>query len=313
MKTFKKFFLILVLIVGLAACKTQNTAVQDQPQTVVSFDNPKSVNIRGEKLHYVERGEGESLIFVHGGLSDYRSFLSRVEPYSEDYHVVTYSRRYAWPNAQEFDESVDYSVRIHADDLYALIQELNLGKVHLVCHSYGAFTALTMALDYPEVVKSLVLGEPPAASLAKNTKGGRTSWYAFLEDDLRPAKQDFLADRNEEALEHFLKGVFGDDFSLAQVPPEVKQGWMDNLLEIWGLSMSEDFPPLDPLAIQNLDVPVLLIVGERSPTYLHEISNELHRLLPRSEMVRFENMNHGLYFENPEAVDQAVPDFLKRN
>jgi pimeloyl-ACP methyl ester carboxylesterase len=307
-----KLIPLLLLLVGFAACKTQNTTEKPQTETV-AVDSLKSVDIRGEKLHYVARGEGETLIFVHGGISDYRSFFSRVEPYSEDYHVVTYSRRYAWPNAQEFDESVDYSVRIHADDLYALIQKLNLGKVHLVCHSYGAFTALTMALDHPEVVQSLVLGEPPVASLAQNTEKGRESWDAFLENDLRPAKQDFLADKDEEALKHFLKGVFGDDFSLAQVPPEVKQGWMDNLLEIWGLSMSEDFPPLDPLAIQTLDVPVLLIVGERSPTYLQEISNELHRLLPRSEMVRFENMNHGLYFEKPEAVDRAVREFLERN
>ena len=307
-----KLIPLLLCLVGHLACKAQSTIVKPKNQTLTT-DSLKSVDINGEKLHYVEQGEGETLIFVHGGINDYRFFLSWVEQYSEDYHAVTYSRRYAWPNAQEFDKSVDYSVRIHADDLYALIQKLNLGKVHLVGHSYGAFTALTMALDHPEVVQSLVLGEPPVAFLAQNTEKGRESWDAFLESDLRPAKQDFLADKDEEALENFLRGVMGDDFSLAQVPPEAKQGWMDNLLEIWGLSMSEDFPPLDPLAIQTLDVPVLLIVGDISPTYLHEISNELHRLLPRSEMVRFENMNHGLYAEQPEAVDRAMREFLGRN
>ncbi len=151
MKTSKSI-LLLLLFMGFAACKVQNTTVKQQI-TSVAVDSLKSVDIRGEKLHYVERGEGETLIFVHGVLSDYRSFLPRVEPYSKDYHAVTYSRRYAWPNRQEFDESVDYTVRIHAADLYAFIQKLNLGKVHLVGHSYGAFTALKMALDHPEVVK----------------------------------------------------------------------------------------------------------------------------------------------------------------
>ncbi len=307
-----KLIPLLLCLVGHLACKAQSTIVKPKNQTLTT-DSLKSVDINGEKLHYVEQGEGETLIFVHGGINDYRFFLSWVEQYSEDYHAVTYSRRYAWPNAQEFDKSVDYSVRIHADDLYALIQKLNLGKVHLVGHSFGAFTALTMALDHPEVVQSLILGEPPVASLAQNTEKGRESWDAFLENDLRPAKKDFLADKSEEALEHFAKGVLGDDFSLAQLPPELKQGWMDNLLEIWGLSMSEDFPPLDPLTIQTLDIPVLLIVGDISPTYLHEISNELHRLLPRSEIIHFENMNHGLYAEQPEAVDRAMREFLGRN
>ncbi len=77
--------------------------------------------------------------------------------------------------------------------------------------------------------------------------------------------------------------------------------------------MSDGFPPVDPPAIHTLDLPALLIAGELSPTYLYVISNELHRLLPRSEMVRFENMNHGLYVEKPEAVDRAVREFLERN
>ncbi len=311
MKT-SKLIPLLLLLMGFAACKAQNTTVTEQTGTV-AVDPLKSVVIRGEKLHYVERGEGETLIFVHGGLSDYRSFLPRVELYSEDYHVVTYSRRYAWPNKQEFDETVDYSVRIHADDLYAFIQELDLGKVHLVGHSYGAFTALTMALDHPEVVKSLVLGEPGVASLAQNTEKGRTSYEAFLENELRPAKQAFLAGKDEEALEHFLKGVFGDDFQLAQMPPLVKQGWMDNLLEIRRASESDYSLTLDSLAIQTLDLPVLLLVGDRSPAFLRESSNELHRLLSRSEMVGIENSSHGLYFDNPEAVDRAVREFLERN
>src|SRR5680860_295896 len=160
METCKKFFFTLLLVVGLAACKTQNSTIKDQTETF-SVDRLKSVDIRGEKLHYVEKGKGEPLIFIHGAISDYRSFLPRVEPYSEGYHTVTYSRRYAWPNKQEFDETVDYSVRIHADDLYAMIKDFGLKKVNIVAHSYGAFTALTMALDHPEVVKSLVLGEPP--------------------------------------------------------------------------------------------------------------------------------------------------------
>ncbi len=307
-----KFIPLLLLLGSFVGCNTQITTVQAQTESV-AFDRPQSVDIQGEKLQYIELGEGEPLIFIHGGIGDYRAWISRMEPYSKSYHVVAYSRRYAWPNRQVFDETADYSVRIHADDLYELIQDLGLKKVNLIGHSYGASTALTMALEHPEIVNSLVLGEPGAAPLDKYTEKGRASWEAFLEDHIGPAKKDFRADMNEEALEHFLKGVLGDEIQLDQVPPEVKQGWMDNLLEIWGSSFSEDLPALDTVAIQSLDIPVLLLVGDISPTWLIEISNELHRLLPQSEMVRFENMNHGLYFEQPEAVDQAIKEFLGRN
>jgi len=70
--------------------------------------------------------------------------------------------------------------------------------VNIVGHSYGAFTALTMALDHPEMVRSLVLGEPPVASLAENTVSGKASFNAFMEDNLRPAAWAFRSDNNEE-------------------------------------------------------------------------------------------------------------------
>ncbi len=307
-----KLIQILLLLVVLVGCKTQTTSVEPQTQTV-TVDRPKSVDIRGYELNYIEQGSGEPLIFIHGTIEDYRAWISRMEPYSEDNHVVSYSRRYAWPNEQKFDSMVDYSVRIHADDLYALIQKLGFKKVHLVGHSYGAYTALTLALDHPEVVQSMVLGEPPAASLVENSERGQGSFNSFLNNNLRPAAHDFRADNNEAGLEHFVQGVMGPEFRLAQLPPEAKQAWMDNLLELWGSALNESFLPLDPSAIKSLDVPVLLLVGDRSPSWLVEISKELHQLLPQSEMVSIKNSSHGLYFENPEDADQAVKQFLEKH
>ena len=81
-------------------------------------------------------------------------------------------------------------------------------------------------------------------------------------------------------------------------------------MEICGLAMNEDFVRLDSTAIQSLNVPILLLVGDRSPKYLIEISKELDRLLPNSRSVILENSSHGLYFEQPEAADRTVMEFL---
>ena len=312
MKTVRSIA-ILLLLVGFIGCKTQHAVDQKQPQTeTVAVDPLKSVDIDGEALHYIEQGSGEPLIFVHGTLGDYRSWLSHMAPYSENYRVVSYSRRYAWPNEQQSDSLMDYSVRIHADDLYTLIQELDLEKVQLVGHSYGAYTALAMALEHPERVQSLILGEPPAASLIENSEQGQESFDAFLANNLRPAAQAFRRDWNDKGLEHFMQGVMGEDFRLDHLPPEGKQRWMDNLLELWGFALTESFMRLDKTKIKQLEIPVLLIVGDHSPAWLVEISKALHQLLPQSKMVIIENSSHGLYFEQPEAVDRAIMDFLDR-
>ena len=90
-----------------------------------------------------------------------RTWEAQIETFSKDYRVIALSRRYAYPNRQEENETNDYSVTQHSQDLTQFLKTINVGPVHLVGHSYGAFTALMVTLENPELVKSLILGEPP--------------------------------------------------------------------------------------------------------------------------------------------------------
>ena len=46
----------------------------------------------GVRLTYIERGEGDPVIFVHGGFIDYRSWYFQIRPFSERYRVIAYNR-----------------------------------------------------------------------------------------------------------------------------------------------------------------------------------------------------------------------------
>lgn len=69
------------------------------------------------------------------------------------------SRRYHYPNAWP-DDGKSYSFEQHVEDLAAFIKGLNVGKVHLVGSSYSGRMAGFLALRYPELLRSVVLGEP---------------------------------------------------------------------------------------------------------------------------------------------------------
>lgn len=122
-------------------------------------EQPKRLLVNGVELHYVERGQGEPLILLHGGQGDYRAWQPQMQALSPRYRVISYSRRYHYPNENPLTR--EYSALIDAADLAGLIAELKLGPVHLVGTSYGAFTALALAVERPELVRSLVLAEPP--------------------------------------------------------------------------------------------------------------------------------------------------------
>ena len=56
------------------------------------------LRVNGVDLHYLEIGKGVPVIFVHGGLDDYRMWDAQLEPFSQQYRVIAYSRRYNYPN-----------------------------------------------------------------------------------------------------------------------------------------------------------------------------------------------------------------------
>ncbi|SOC78940.1 hypothetical protein SAMN06296241_0460 [Salinimicrobium sediminis] len=76
-------------------------------------------NLNNYKFNYVENGNGDRLVFVHGSASDYRTWNNQLEYFSKYYHTIVYSRRYHWPNERIPDEE-DYSMAKHVEDLEEL-------------------------------------------------------------------------------------------------------------------------------------------------------------------------------------------------
>lgn len=133
----------------------------------------KAIAINGTTLHYVERGSGPPIVFVHGGLGDYRTFQPQFDALSSNFRVVAFSRRFHPPN--DVPAGVpSYSMQGHVDDLAELVKALRLGPSHVVGHSYGAYVALAFSLQHPDLVRSLVLGEPPVLPLLQNSSVGRS-------------------------------------------------------------------------------------------------------------------------------------------
>src|SRR5438105_6563750 len=94
-------------------------------KTLSERTHPKTIQVNGSELYYVERGEGEPVVFVHGGLSDFRTWNFQMEPFARRYRAVSYSRRAHYPNAWD-EEYISSSLALHVEDLAALIETLGL-------------------------------------------------------------------------------------------------------------------------------------------------------------------------------------------
>ncbi|WP_354180778.1 alpha/beta hydrolase [Bradyrhizobium sp. LA6.1] len=271
----------------------------------------KEVGVDGLTLHYIELGQGTPVVLVHATLEDYRTWDGQLEAFSKGYRLISYSRRYHYPNEWPKD-ATDFSVTLHARDLAAFIKALNLPPVHLVGHSYGAFIAFLVARDHPEVIRSLTLGEPPIMPLLKTTPEGDALLSAVITRSIATSEA-FKQGNDEEGVRRFVNGVLGDG-SYEKLPPPVLKRVMDNVRELKGEAASRDlFPPTTCEDVQKVKAPTLLVDGELSPKVFHVVDDMLEHCLPSVERATIPAASHQMEVENPQAFNDTVLAFIAKH
>ncbi len=303
--------IIVLMFFSMTSCKKNNES-KSQQEEKVETPKLKTLEINDYTINYLDIGKGDPVVLVHGTVGDYRVWGEQMDAFTKNHRVIAFSRRFAYPNKQVINDSTDYSVTAHAKDLTQFIKTLNIGAVHLVGHSYGAFTSLITALEHPELVKSLTLGEPPVMSLLQNIPDGGAIGHDFVTNVFIPTAEAFKNNNDKKAVEIFIGGVLADSLYFSQAPQQQKDIMMDNLLELKAAVSTENlFPPLVCDDIKTLKMPVLLIKGDRSPKILTVIIDELDSCLDNNVLAILPNSSHGLEFQNPIEFNKIVLDFIK--
>ena len=270
----------------------------------------KQIDIGGVELTYIEQGKGELVVLVHGALGDCRTWSRQVALLAQQYHVISYSRRYHHLNSS-LEGVIDYSYRRHADDLISLIRALRLGPAHLVGHSYGATVAALVAMERPEMVSSLVLGEPNLFSVLSDSQD-RVS-LRLHRIALRVVQKLSEYGEGDLAVREYLKIVLGQDV-FGELPLEDRLIINQNAHTL-GPMLRTYFEPtkLDRSSMQKFTTPTLLITGELSPGIYGAITRELINCLPAAESFILPGASHGLQMENPDDFGVALMEFLSND
>src|SRR6266566_1180415 len=253
----------------LASVPSSSSIGQDQLGQ--STARPTKVVVNGVELHYIERGQGEPVVLVHGALDDYRAWDDQISPFAEHFRVIAYSRRYNFPN-KSAGNPVDHSAIVEADDLAALLRELQIKRAHLIGHSYGAYTILILAIKHPELVQSLTSAEPPVHRWVAELPEGRAAFKQFM-DFWNGVGDAFRQGDTTTALRVTTSFVTKGQATYESLPTEQRKVMEENMAEWKALTTSRDaFPSLDRREVQRLRVPTLLLCGENTLT-IHKLVN----------------------------------------
>jgi non-heme chloroperoxidase len=280
-------------------------------------DNVKNIEINGRQLHYIEQGDGQQpVIFIHGGLDDYRCWQFQMDSFSSKYRTISYSRRFAYPNKWIGNVAQDNTIEENARDLAELIRKLDLAPAHLVGASYGAFTALYCASKNPELAKTMVLNEPPIMQFLARShlKEDVELRQTFRTRVLSPTQDASRAGDFMKAAQVAIDGIMDIDNYFGQLPEEGKQFLIDNAKSLESeleSAMSTSYTNEDVKQITT--IPTLLVKGELSPKYFLRIVDILSENMPNNtEQIVIPNVSHD-DFKSGDFFTSKVMQFFERH
>jgi pimeloyl-ACP methyl ester carboxylesterase len=290
-----------------------------------SFDGVRTAAVNGTALAYREQGEGEPVVFVHGSASDLRTWEQQLPAIGTSYRAIAYSRRYARPN-EDIEPGADDQMLPHVDDLTRFMRVVRAEPAHLVGHSWGAFICLLVAVRHPQLVRSLVLAEPPVLTLFTSVpprppellwllvRRPRTALaiLSFAARAYAPAQKAFRCGDDEGAMQRMAHGLLGRD-AYERLPEERKRQARQNLNTLRAQVLGAGFPPLSDDDVRGVAAPTLLMTGARSPAYPLRLADRLQQLLPNAERIEIAGASHLMHEENAAAVNQTILGFLARH
>jgi pimeloyl-ACP methyl ester carboxylesterase len=275
-----------------------------------------TIVIAGRKLHYVEQGKGQTIIFIHSSLTDYRSWPSQIELLSSMYHVISYSRRFAYPNKQIGDEFAENTIHANATDLTELIQKLGVAPAHLIGHSSGAFIALHSAYSNPALIRTLTLGEPSVFQLLATSpnKDDVSLFESYRDGAARQADEALRKGDYEKAVRTVLDEAMGVQNVFDHVPEQTRKLLMDNAESVRGELASEIKTPFTIKDAARMDVPTLFVRGENSPSIFHRIVEILRENMPNTEQATIPGVTHDLgRTSKADLFNSKVTEFLAKH
>jgi pimeloyl-ACP methyl ester carboxylesterase len=272
-----------------------------------------ATSFNGTRLTYRLVGDSGAppVVFVHGSLGDLRSWNGQETQFAQVFRVLVYSRRYHPPNPQVNDDQT-YSPKLHAEDLAAMLLTLDIAPAHVVGSGYGAYTALALVLDHPQLVRSLVLAEPPIFPLLTGSEAGDSARRAFYTYSFDPARAAFARGDSVAGLRVFYDATNGRG-RFDQLSSAARADVLAHAFEMRHemlASREQYYPTVSCAELARITTPVLLVRGERSPRMFQLITDELARCLRNDTTVIIPGAGHPPNAANPSYYNQVVARFI---
>ena len=279
------------------------------------------IKVNGIQLHYVEEGQGELVILLHGFPEFWYGWRKQIPVLGKKYRVVAPDMR-GYNLSEKPTGIAHYKIDILAADIAALVKALGEEKAIIAGHDWGAAVAWAVASLHPQLVKKLaILNVPHPAEMKKalmhfNLAQWKKSYYIFLFQ---------LPRLPERFLGRDLKGFFTKTFT-SFVPkgkaPSVTAEEIDKYAEAFSqpgaLTGAINYYRATFRQIKDtglgaggkLKMPVLMLWGEQDIALGKELTYHTKDYCEDLEIIYDPTSGHFIQHDNPELVNGKLLEFF---
>jgi len=250
----------------------------------------------GIRLHYIESGSGEPLIFLHGFTMDHRQWTEQIDHLSAKYRTIA-------PDARGHGKSeapeTNYAREDRAGDLLNLMSHLGIEKAHVIGASMGGADAFCFAIDHPERLLSLT----PVGTVIAGWKPKRQ----FIDKELLAEGLPL-----EQVKERFIEAVL---VKYRERDPAMHDRLKEIMSDFSGKPWSDPkkgkYPIREELPLAgSVNIPICLIVGKQDIMF-RPLSEELAGLLPNGRLEMISNAGHLVNMDAPQRFNERLEAFLE--
>ena len=253
------------------------------------------------ETYYEISGNGPSIVFIHGALSDHSAAAQQLEAFSDTYTAIAYDLRGHGntPNPQH----APYSIDLLAEDLHAFITDMDLERPILCGVSMGGMIAQVYASRYPDQLSGLVLADTfSPAFLGRRDRVEQSSLVNATAGLIR------LVGYNRA------KGLilwFGRKLEQNQTTSLRPDAFpdMDTADAVNALRAVAGFHTID-IDLSSITVPTLILYGEHETAIISRHAPILSAQIHDSTVQEVPDAGHASPWDNPEFFNSAIQTFL---
>lgn len=331
MKRLSLILLSVLTIVVISCNQISNKKIPtgDTSQTLFKVEEG-FVDAHGVLIYYKVVGKGEPLVILHGGPgASHDYFLPYLMPLARKNRLIFIDERGSG-RSEKVENTSAYTVENMVEDVEAVRQVLELGKISLLGHSCGGVLAQAYALKYQKNLSHLILCSTfhSAAKMNEALKNIKEKMAPKLRAQIEKMEKEGLYGHGEDYEKgrytaEYMKAAWGKGYFpyLYKNHPDpnydpVANGIMawDLYREMWGANgeyvIDGNLKSVEYTnRLSSITVPTLITVGDHDEC-APSISEEMHQKIAGSKLVVFPKSGHMTFVDQPTLFISTLNEFL---